>query len=197
MIQIDLLFRLLCILRCGNEINCINIRNKNSGDIPAHILKMTSDLSFNKVTNIANSMAQSCIFPDPLKLADVSPEYKDGTNTLQNNHRRISILYAFSKVFERLLKRQMVLFMDPKLANIICGLRNRHSTQHALLRFIETIRMHIDQSGVCGMILMNLSKAYDRLPHGVLLAKMEAYGCNIDSQKLMPSYFVGRRQGAK
>jgi len=44
-----------------------------------------------------------------------------------------------------LLKRQMSSFMEPKLANIICGFRDRHSTQHALLRAIETIRMHIDE----------------------------------------------------
>ena len=180
-----------------DEINHLNIRKKTSGDIPSHILKMTSDLSFNKVTNIANSMVQSCIFPDPLKLADVSPVYKDGTSTSKSNCRPISVLSAFSKVFERLLKRQMEQFMEPQLANIICGFRNRHSTQHALLRVIETIRMHIDQSGVCGMVLMDLSKAYDCLPHDLLLAKMEAYGFSIDSLKLMHSYLVGRRQRVK
>ena len=88
-------------------------------------------------------------------------------------------------------------FMEPKLANIICGFRDRHSAQHALLRVIETIRMHIDQSGVCGMVLMDLSKAYDCLPHDLLLAKMEAYGFSIDSLKLMHSYLVGRRQRVK
>ena len=55
-----------------DEIYYLNIM-KNSEDIPAHILKVTSNLSVNRVTNIANSMVQSCIFPDPLKLTDVSP----------------------------------------------------------------------------------------------------------------------------
>ena len=68
----------------------------------------------------------------------------------------------------------MAPFMEPKLANIICGFRDRHSTQHALFRVIETIRMHIDQLGVCGIVLMDLSKAYDCLPHDLLLAKMES-----------------------
>ena len=137
-----------------DEIKRLNIRNRRSGNIPPHILKMTSDLSFNKVTNIANTMVQSCIFPDPLKLTDVSPVYKDGNSSSKSNYRPISVLSAFSKVFERLLKRQMAPFMEPKLANITCGFRDRH----ALLRVIETIRMHIDQSGVCGMVLMDLSK---------------------------------------
>ena len=37
-----------------DAINHLNIRKKTSGDIPSHILKMTSDLSFNMVTNIVN-----------------------------------------------------------------------------------------------------------------------------------------------
>ena len=68
-----------------DEINHINIRKKTSRHIPSHVLKITSNLSFNKVTSIANSMVQSCIFPDLLKLADASPIYKDGTSTSKSN----------------------------------------------------------------------------------------------------------------
>ena len=177
-----------------DEINHLNTTKKTSGDIPTHILKMTSDLSFNKVTNIANSMVKSCTFPDPLKLADVSPGFKNGISTTKKNYRPISVLSSFSKVFERLLKKQMVPFMESKLSDILCGFREGHSTQHALFRVVETIRRCIDQSGVCGMVLMDLSKAYDCLPHDLLLAKMEAYGFSTESLKLIHSYLVGRKQ---
>ena len=57
--------------------------------------------------------------------------------------------------------------------------------------------MHIDKSGACGMVLMDLSKANDCLRNDLLLAKMEAYGFSIDSLKRMHSYLVGRRQRVK
>ena len=41
---------------------------------------------------------------------------------------------------------------------------------------------------------MDLSKAYDCLPHDLLLAKMEAYGFSTESLKLIHSYLVGRKQ---
>ena len=151
---------------------------------------MTSDLSFNKVTNIANSMLESCNFPDPLKQADVSPRFKNGIRTMKKNYRPISVLSSFSKVFERLLKKQIVLFMESKPSNILCGYREGHRTQHALFKGVEIIRRCIDQSGVCGVV----SKAYDCLSHNLLLAKMEAYGFSENRLKLVHSYLVGRKQ---
>ena len=47
------------------------------------------------------------------------------------------------------------------------------------------------------MVLMDLSKAYDCLPHDLLIAKLEAYGFVIDSLKLIHSYLTERKQRVK
>ena len=78
-----------------DEVNRLNTSKKTRGDIPAHML-MTSDLSFNKVTNVANSMVQSSTFPDPLKLAHVSPVYKDGIKTMERA-MDLSVCYLLSQ----------------------------------------------------------------------------------------------------
>ena len=43
-------------------------------------------------------------------------------------------------------------------------------------------------------VLRDLSKAFDCLPHRLLIAKLKAYGVCSDSCMLMASYFQGRRQ---
>ena len=43
------------------------------------------------------------------------------------------------------------------------------------LSLIETCRKTFDEKGVVGMVLMDLSKAYDCLPHDLLIAKLAAY----------------------
>ena len=44
---------------------------------------------------------------------------------------------------------------------------------------------------------MDLSKAYDCLPHDLLVAKLHAYGFNKDSLSLLLSYLTGREHRTK
>ena len=52
----------------------------------------------------------------------------------------------------------------------------------------------LDNSGVIGTILMDLSKAFDCLSHELLIAKMEAYGFGINSLRLIFNYLKQRKQ---
>lgn len=81
-----------------DEINRLEITKKTSGDVPTHILKLTSDFSFSAVTKLAIEMVQQCTFPDKLKLADVSPVFE-------------------SKVSERLLLKKFLPFIEKRLGD--------------------------------------------------------------------------------
>ena len=59
------------------------------------------------------------------------------------------------------------------------------------------VRHSIDKGGVTAMVLMDLSKAYDCLPHDLLIAKLDGYGVGIDSLKPVYSYLTDRKQRVK
>ena len=55
----------------------------------------------------------------------------------------------------------------------------------------------LDKNGYVGTLLMDLSKAYDCLPHDLILAKLEAYGFGKKSLRLIHSYLTKRKQRVK
>ena len=79
----------------------------------------------------------------------------------------------------------------------MCGFRKAQSTQHALFKLLTSWQNSLDRGGFVSSILMDLLKAYDCLPHDLLLAKLQAYGFSKESIRLFLSYLTNRTQRIK
>ena len=180
-----------------HEINKLNSAKKTSGPVPLDKLKLVAESCYKEISYHINNAIDENIFPDNLKKADVSPIFKIGDSQIKKNFRPISVLSTLSKVFERLMLSQMLSFIRPSLSDLLCGFREGYSTQHALIRLVENCRAGLDNKNIVGMVLMDLSKAYDCLPHDLLIAKLEAYGFGMKSLRLLYSYLTARRQRVK
>ena len=136
-------------------------------------------------------------FSITLKNANVTPVPKKDDPTDKTNFRPVSVLPVLSKVFERVIYNQLGKYMDTFLNKLLCGFRKAHSTQHALFKLLQRWWKELDNSGLVGTILMDLSKAYDWLPHNLIIAKFEAYGFSISSLSLLLDYLTSRRERVK
>ena len=83
------------------------------------------------------------------------------------------------------------------LSPFLCGYRKGYSAQHALLSMLEKWRISLDKGGYGGGVLMDLSKAFDTLDHDLLIAKLHAYGFDINALRLIKSYLSDRWQRTK
>ena len=129
-------------------------------NIPTKIFKENIDLYIDVIGRIFKPGTIECKFPDRLKLADITPSYKKGV-TDKNNYRPISLLPAISKVFEKLYYTQISNHMECYFAKFLCGIRRGVSTQYCLLYMIEKIMKALDNSEHCGLLVTDLSKAFD------------------------------------
>ena len=66
-----------------------------------------------------------------------------------------------------------------------------------MITLIEKWKKSVDNGGAFGALLTDLSKAFDCLPHELLIAKLDAYGFDKSSLKLMHSYLSNRKQRVK
>ena len=137
------------------------------------------------------------IFPDTMKNADVTPVFKKGDRLNISNYRPGSILPSDSKIFEKLLFSQITNYIDPYLSIYLRGFRKGVSAQNGLLFMLEKWKKCLDEKGSTGILLTDLSKAFDCLIHDLLLAKLNAYGFDYKSIKLLHSYLAERFQRAR
>ncbi len=84
-------------------------------------------------------MLTTGIFPDQLKIAKIMPVYKNDYETLITNYWPISLLPAISKIFEKVIFKQIYkYFQDKKLFyNAHYGFRTEHSTKFTALDLID------------------------------------------------------------
>ena len=98
------------------EKEILNLDRKKNGtfkNIPTKILKETSSICSETLLQIWNEQIINLkTFPKSLKLADITPIFKKGDSYLAENYRPISVLPTVSKIFERLMQKQLIDYID-------------------------------------------------------------------------------------
>ena len=180
------------------EICQLNSKKSAGPDnIPPKVIKDSIKVLTPPLTKLFNTSVDENIFPSDLKFANISPIYKKDDSTKKENYRPISILPSISKIFERLLFQQITFYVSNLLSPYLCGFRKGYNAQHALLRLKNILNKRLDKKENIGLVMMDLSKAFDCIPHNLLIAKLYAYGFDKNSLRLIHSYLNGRHQRVK
>ena len=164
---------------------------------PPRLLHLARDELAPSMTVIINNIIETAQFPNDLKLAEISPCFKKGNKLDKTKYRPVSILPAISKIVESAVDMQLSEQFYDKKAGCLSAYRKMHNTQSVLLKAVEDWKNALDKDKYCGAILMDLSKAFDVIPHGLLLAKLHVYGFDRHCIDLIANYLKDRYQRTK
>ena len=181
-----------------NEIKILDPKKTTvHNDIPTKVLIETKDISSIYLSKIYNVSKDYLTFPESLKNADVVPIHKKEERTKKENYRPVSLLPIVSKLFEREMYNQILLYIDKYLSPYLFGFRKGHSTEQCLNVMIESWKKALDKKQQVGAVLTDLSKAFDCINHKLLMAKLEAYGIGQKALHFIYDYLSKRKQRTK
>jgi hypothetical protein len=165
--------------------------------IPAKLLKPVASTISHHISTIFNRCVDTCTFPMDAKLAEVIPLYKKADNLIMKNYRPVSILPSMSKILEKVIHEQLLPFLEKILDPRMAAYRKMYSCQHVLLRLVEDWKQALENNKYVAAMLMDLSKAFDCLPHQLIIAKLKTYGMKEEGCAFIWSYLSKRRQRVK
>ena len=165
-------------------------------DLSMKLIKYIDIYISKPLSVIINQSLNTGIFPSLLKIAKVIPIYKCEDEHILNNYRPISLLPILSKIFEKVVFKQVYsYFQNNNLLYIsLHGFRKEHSTETATLELTDTIIQKLDNNETPFALFLDLSKAFDTLDHSILLAKLRYYGFSNMSLLWFSSYLSDRQQ---
>ena len=166
------------------------------GDIPAKVLVCCKEQLALPLKLLWQHSLKTGLIPPTLKTQFITPIYKKDNRSDPANYRPVSITSHLIKIFERVLRRHLVSYLE--LNNILNqsqhGFRKNRSCLTQLISHVDHIYNCLNSGNEVDVIYLDFAKAFDKVDHNVLLAKMRKYGIHGHVYKWIQEFLTNREQ---
>jgi exonuclease III len=177
------------------ELNKLNPSKAPGPDgLPTRVLKECAPELTPSITNLFNNSLIMGLVPKAWKHANIVPLHKKGNKHQANNYRPISLLPVISKVLERCIFNKIIEILIPKITALQHGFLRNRSTVTQLLQVFSNINNILDKGDQTDVVYFDLSKAFDSVPHKLLLEKLKSFGICGSLHAWITSYLTNRLQ---
>ena len=165
----------------------------NFGNI---IFKFCSATLSKSLALLFQTMSNKRKFPSIWKISQINPIYKEGSKAEVNCYRPISLLCCVSKIFEKAIFYEIYYHCRHRLNENQFGFRKNRSATSQLLLFLDKVYRKFDtvSSDDISILYLDFAKAFDKVPHHLLIKKLE--NCDIGGNilLLLHSFLEDRKQ---
>ena len=174
----------------------INFKNATGTDkIPPKLVKISAEVLSQPLADAINHSISKEVFPNNTKIESVSLFDKLSSDKNKvTNFRPVSVLNTFSKIYETVTKNQVISVLNNIFSPFLAVYQESYNTQHLLIRLLEEWRENLDNNYTVSVVLMDLSKAFNCIPHDLLIAKLSAYGLHGNALKYLYTYLKTCKQ---
>ena len=160
------------------------------------VLKNVADVISYPLTDLYNCSLRVSSVPDSWKRANVTPVHKKDDKTCVENYRPISLISTLGKVLEKIIYKRLHNFFleNGTITNFQSGFTCGDSTINQLLALYNTFCQALDEGKEVRAVFCDVSKAFDRVWHQGLIAKLTHYGISGSLLSWFCSYLDNRVQ---
>ena len=165
-------------------------------EIPVILLKNCKESLAKPIHLLWSRSMEKGDVPDFYKFSHVFPLHKKDSRAFAANYRPISLTSHVVKVFERVLRKKMVDYLE--LNDLICskqhGFRSGRSCLTQLLHHFDDVLEALTQNSDFDSIYLDYAKAFDKVDHKLLVKKLTLYGIHPKIVKWIESFLTNRTQ---
>ena len=134
--------------------------------------------------------------PKEWKKADVVPIYKKGAKNRPENYRPVSLTSVACKMLEHIITSTIMGHLEKHniLTDAQHGFRKHRSCESQLITTIQDLAKSVDDRGQTDVVLLDFSKAFDKVPHKRLMQKLQYFGVRGNIHRWISDFLHERTQ---
>ena len=176
-----------------------NKHSSGNDGINSFVIKELKEVLCIPLTYIINTSIVSNTFPNHWKDATVAPIHKKGSKRMVENYRPVSLLNVLSKILETVIQKQIMQHCQlyQLLPESQHGFMPRRSTLTSIIRSTDHWCSQKEEGKSTGVLLFDLSAAFDTITVDVLIQKLRHLGFHKTAIMWIESYMTMRCQSVR
>ena len=171
-------------------------KSPGADGIHPKVLKLCAESLAGPIFQICLASIAQGILPSHWQRVIIQPIYKKGCKRTPSNYRPIALNSIVCKLLEKIVARAITshLLNNHLITNSQFGFLPGRNTVTNLISLLDHTTAAICQKCNAYAVFLDFAKAFDKVPHRLLLAKLQSYGIGGELLRWIESFLIGRVQ---